>query len=77
MSAQVHGRSAELDYPLVLSGTAGVNPVFILLGLGLLAAWRNAGWYGLDRWVLPAIGVPGRPGTLFEPDPGEPPATPT
>ena len=31
MSAQVHGRSAELDYPLVLSGTAGVNPVFILL----------------------------------------------
>jgi thiosulfate dehydrogenase (quinone) large subunit len=24
-----------------------------------------AGWWGLDRWLLPAIGVPGYPGTAF------------
>ena len=28
-------------------------------------AWRVAGHWGLDRWVLPAIGVPGAAGTLF------------
>lgn len=24
----------------------------------LILAWRNAGWYGLDRFVLPALGTP-------------------
>lgn len=64
-----------LNFSFVLSGTAGVNPVFILLGLMLLAAWRNAGWYGLDRFVLPRIGVPDKPGTLFRDD-GAAPVTP-
>jgi thiosulfate dehydrogenase [quinone] large subunit len=31
----------------------------------LILAWRNAGWIGLDRWVLPALGTPWQPGTLF------------
>jgi thiosulfate dehydrogenase (quinone) large subunit len=31
----------------------------------LMLAWRVAGYWGLDRWVLSAIGVPGVPGTLF------------
>jgi len=28
-------------------------------------AWRNAGWIGLDRWLLPALGTPWTPGRLF------------
>jgi hypothetical protein len=31
----------------------------------LVLAWRNAGWIGLDRWLLPIIGTPWKPGRLF------------
>jgi thiosulfate dehydrogenase [quinone] large subunit len=48
-----------------LAGVAGVNPVFFLIEVLLILAWRNAGWIGLDRWVLPAVGTPWQPGTLF------------
>ena len=39
----------------------------MLLVSGLLVlAWRNAGWYGLDRWVLPALGTPWHRGELVD-----------
>jgi hypothetical protein len=28
-------------------------------------AWRVAGYYGLDRYLLPALGAPWRPGAVF------------
>jgi thiosulfate dehydrogenase [quinone] large subunit len=37
----------------VLSGVLGSNPVLIVLGLFLVVGWRNAGWIGLDRWLIP------------------------
>jgi thiosulfate dehydrogenase (quinone) large subunit len=37
----------------------------IILAILLIFAWRVAGYWGLDRWALPAIGVPGYSGTLF------------
>src|SRR5439155_1367259 len=49
-----------------LAGVAGVNPLFFLVEVLLILAWRNAGYYGLDRYVLPALGTPWRPGTLFQ-----------
>ncbi|HEY3208389.1 MAG TPA: DoxX family protein [Actinomycetota bacterium] len=48
-----------------LAGVAGVNPVFFLGEVLLVLAWRNAGYVGLDRWVLPALGTPWAPGKLF------------
>jgi thiosulfate dehydrogenase [quinone] large subunit len=50
----------------LLAGTVSVNPVFFILATWLVLAWRIAGYYGLDRWVLPEVGVPGRSGRLFE-----------
>ncbi len=41
-----------LNANFVLAGVLGVNPVMIMLGTLLVVAWRNAGWIGLDRWVL-------------------------
>jgi thiosulfate dehydrogenase [quinone] large subunit len=35
--------------------------VAILLILG----WKVAGYYGLDRYLLPALGTPWRPGKAF------------
>lgn len=47
-----------LNFSFVFAGSAGVNPLFLIIGLLLMLAWRNAGWYGADRWLLPSIGVP-------------------
>ena len=49
-----------------LAGVAGVNPVFFLVEVLLILAWRNAGYYGLDRYVLPALGTPWHKGTVFQ-----------
>ncbi|HEX9122348.1 MAG TPA: DoxX family protein [Actinomycetota bacterium] len=48
-----------------LAGVAGVNPAFFLAEVLLVLAWRNAGYIGLDRVVLPALGTPWEPGRLF------------
>ncbi|MGH2470250.1 MAG: DoxX family membrane protein [Chloroflexota bacterium] len=49
----------------LLAGTVSTNPMLFILATWLVLAWRVAGWIGLDRFVLPAIGVPGQPGKLF------------
>lgn len=56
---------AVLNFSFVFAGSAGVNPAMILVSFLIILAWRNAGWYGLDRWVLPALGTPWRRGRLF------------
>jgi hypothetical protein len=38
----------------------------ILVSGLLILAWRNAGWWGLDRWVLPALGTPWHRGRAFD-----------
>jgi thiosulfate dehydrogenase (quinone) large subunit len=48
----------------LLAGTVSTNPVLFILAMLLVLAWRTAGYWGLDRWVLPRIGVPGYPGPL-------------
>lgn len=45
----------------LLAGTVSTNPVLFILSLGILMAWRVAGYIGLDRWVLPALGTPWQP----------------
>jgi thiosulfate dehydrogenase [quinone] large subunit len=31
----------------------------------LVLSWKTAGWIGLDRWLLPVLGMPWRGGALF------------
>jgi len=54
-----------LNVSFGLSGVAGVNPLFFVVEVLLILAWRNAGYHGLDRYVLPALGTPWHPGKLF------------
>ncbi len=49
----------------LLAGAVSVNPILFVLGLFLVLAWRVAGWYGADRFVLPALGTPWQPGEVF------------
>jgi thiosulfate dehydrogenase [quinone] large subunit len=44
----------------LLAGSTSVNPVLFALAVGLILGWRVAGYYGLDRWLLPRFGVPWR-----------------
>jgi thiosulfate dehydrogenase (quinone) large subunit len=53
----------NLNY--LLAGTVSINPVLGMFGLFLVFAWRVAGWYGLDQYLLPALGLPWKPGNLF------------
>ena len=50
----------------LLAGTVSTNPILFVLSTWLALAWRVAGYYGLDYWVLPALGVPGRLGRLLQ-----------
>lgn len=49
-----------MNFSFVFAGSAGVNPLFLIIGLLLMLAWRNAGYFGADRWLLPKFGTPWR-----------------
>jgi len=55
-----------LNVSFGMAGIAGVNPEMAVLGMLLILAWRNAGYIGLDRYVLPALGTPWHKGKVFE-----------
>ena len=52
-----------MNMSFLLAGSASTNPVLFTLAVGLMLAWRVAGYYGLDRYLLPALGAPWRPGS--------------
>ncbi|MCB0046202.1 MAG: DoxX family membrane protein [Caldilineaceae bacterium] len=49
---------ALMNWNFIMAGTASSNGLLLLLAIILMLAWKVAGWYGLDRWLLPMIGVP-------------------
>lgn len=55
---------AILNFTFVFAGSAGVNPAMILVSVLVILAWRNAGWIGLDRYLLPKLGVPWQTGDV-------------
>ena len=60
--AAFFGITMNLSY--LLGGTLSINPVLAILGMLIVLAWKNAGWIGLDRWLLPALGTPWQPGAI-------------
>jgi len=47
-----------MNFNFQLAGSASTNPVLFGLGVFLVLAWKVAGHYGLDRYLLPALGTP-------------------
>lgn len=62
--AAFFGTFMNLNY--LFAGTVSTNPLLLLLQLFLILAWRAAGWWGLDRYLLPLIGTPWQPGKAFK-----------
>jgi thiosulfate dehydrogenase (quinone) large subunit len=52
-----------LNFSFMYAGSVSSNPTLILLEALILYGWRTAGWWGLDRFLLPWLGTPwgGRP----------------
>jgi thiosulfate dehydrogenase [quinone] large subunit len=47
-----------MNLNFLMAGAVSINPIIGGLGLFLVLAWRVAGYYGGDRWVLPLLGTP-------------------
>ena len=61
--AAFFGGFMNMNY--LFAGTVSVNPLLFLIQLFLILAWLVAGWIGLDRFALPFLGVPWKPGDFF------------
>ena len=56
---------ALMNMSFLLAGSASSNPVLFTMGIGLMLAWKVAGYYGLDRYLLPMLGTPWHRGKAF------------
>lgn len=49
-----------MNINFMLAGALSVNPILFTLSILLMLAWRVAGYWGIDYWLLPKLGVPWR-----------------
>lgn len=54
-----------MNMNFLLAGAVSINPIIGGLALFLILAWRIAGYYGVDRWLLPVLGTPWT-GSLYQ-----------
>jgi thiosulfate dehydrogenase [quinone] large subunit len=54
-----------MNFNFQLAGSASTNPVLFGLGVFLVLAWKVAGYWGIDRYLLPALGTPWKVGRLL------------
>jgi thiosulfate dehydrogenase [quinone] large subunit len=62
--AAFFGSFMNMNY--LLAGAVSTNPILFAIATWLVLAWKTAGWWGLDRWVLPVLGTPWSPGLVFQ-----------
>lgn len=62
--AAFFGLFMNLNY--LLAGTVSTNPTLFTLSIGLILAWKVAGYVGVDRFLLPFLGTPWQKGSLFK-----------
>ncbi len=54
-----------MNFSFMLAGSASSNPVLFGLAVFLVLAWKVAGFWGLDLWLLPVLGTPWQRGALL------------
>jgi thiosulfate dehydrogenase [quinone] large subunit len=55
---------ALMNVSYLLAGSTSTNPVLFTMAIGLMLAWKTAGYYGVDRYLLPMLGTPWKPSVL-------------
>jgi thiosulfate dehydrogenase (quinone) large subunit len=51
-----------LTFTFLIASVTSANPLVFALSFGVMAAWKVAGYIGLDAFVLPRFGAPWPPG---------------
>ncbi len=59
--------AAFMNWNFIMAGSASSNGLLMVAAIALLLAWKTAGFYGLDRFLLPWLGTPWK-GVGPEPD---------
>ena len=54
--AAFFGTTMNASY--LLAGTVSTNPILFAFGSLLVLAWKTAGWWGADRWLMQRVGTP-------------------
>jgi thiosulfate dehydrogenase [quinone] large subunit len=54
-----------VNWSFIMAGSASTNGMLFAIATWLVLAWRNAGWVGLDRWLLPMLDTPWKPAHIF------------
>lgn len=60
--AAFFGTAMNASY--LLGGTVSINPILFGCASLLVLAWKTAGWWGLDRFILTRIGTPWQRGPV-------------
>ncbi|MGB8647503.1 MAG: DoxX family protein [Anaerolineae bacterium] len=55
-----------MNWNFMMAGSASTNPLLFLVAVVIILAWKTAGYYGLDRVLLPILGTPWKPGIGIE-----------
>jgi thiosulfate dehydrogenase [quinone] large subunit len=66
-----------MNFNYLLAGTVSTNPILGFLALFLILAWRIAGYYGADRYLLPLLGTPWTGSLAKKEEVSAPPVPPT
>ncbi len=56
---------ALMNWNFMMAGSASTNPLLFTLAILIILGWKVAGYYGLDRALLPVLGTPWKPGKVF------------
>jgi len=49
---------ALMNWNFMMAGSASSNPMLFIIAIGIVMAWKIAGYIGLDYFLLPGIGTP-------------------
>lgn len=47
-----------MNWNFMMAGSASSNPMLFVVAIGLILAWKIAGYIGVDYFLLPALGTP-------------------
>lgn len=52
--------AALMNWSYIMAGSTSSNPLLLIGAIVLILAWKTAGYYGLDYFLLPRLGTPWR-----------------
>lgn len=55
-----------MNWNFMMAGSASTNPLLFAIAVFLILAWKTAGYYGVDRFLLPLLGTPWKPGIKLQ-----------